>query len=162
MEIEMMVSLLIPDTTALTAFHTLERMGFGALRKLVREDHFRISAKDQDFRMISDELGKVDILVNANKNTYKTKLAEKPFSDGQEDGMLTVKILVRDKDSDGGSLLGILRNRLDLKDIKSIEKGVLWTLHLEGVSEDEGKAIAKEIADKLLSNRHYQEYRIVG
>jgi phosphoribosylformylglycinamidine (FGAM) synthase PurS component len=76
--------------------------------------------------------------------------------------MMTFKLLVRNTGSDGKGLLGILRDRLGLTDIKSIEKGVLWTLHLEGVSEDEGKGIAREIAEKLLSNRHFQEYSIVG
>ena len=161
-DIDMMVGLLIPDTTALTAFHTLERMGFGKLKKLVREDYYRISAKDQDFRFLSDELSKVDILVNANKNTCKMKLADQPFEDGNEDGKMTVKILVRDTDSDNAGLLDTLRNRLGLTDLKSIEKGVLWTLHLEGLTEDEGKGMAREIAERLLVNRHYQEFKLVG
>ena len=160
MEIEMTVGLLIPDTTALTAFHTLERMGFGQLRKLVREDYYRISIKAQDFREISAELGKVDVLVNANKNTFKTKLAGEPFEGSDEDGAITVKILVRDTDGDSGNLLGTLRDRLGFKNINSIEKGVLWTLHLEGMNFDEAEAMAREIAEKLLVNRHYQEFSL--
>ena len=39
-EIELIVGLKIPDTTAITAFHTLEKLGYNRLIKLKREDLF--------------------------------------------------------------------------------------------------------------------------
>ncbi|MBL7206802.1 MAG: phosphoribosylformylglycinamidine cyclo-ligase [Candidatus Aenigmarchaeota archaeon] len=148
MEIELTVELLIPDTTALTAFHTLKKIGFKELKKLRREDYYKFTVKNDDFKKVSEKLGKTDILVNANKHRFMTKLSDESF-DGEG-----VKVLVQDIDNKDG-MLETLRNRLGLKEIESMERGVLWTLDLEK------KELAKEIAESLLFNKHYQEYKIL-
>ena len=45
---ELLVKLKIPDTTAITAFHTLERMGFSTVKSLERMDYYLFSF-DGDF-----------------------------------------------------------------------------------------------------------------
>jgi len=153
MEIEMLVRLVIPDTTAITAFHTLERMGFSGLKKLRREDYYKFRARSSDFRKISKRLGNTDILVNANKNRFETiQDGKKPEPKENE-----IRILVQDTDSRDEGMLSVLRNRLGLKELEGMERGVLWTLTLD--TEDREKT-ANEIAERFLANKHYQEYRI--
>jgi len=152
MEIELLVRLVIPDTTAITAFHTLKRIGFSQLKKLKREDYFRFKVNGSDFERMSKKLGNTDILVNANKNRFETvRDSKKP-----EPGKNEVRVLVQDVDNKDGGMLSVLRNRLGLKELDEMEKGVLWTMEFDR-KEDK---IAREIAEKLLSNKHYQEYRI--
>lgn len=156
MEIEMTVGLLVPDTTAITAFHTLERMGFSRIKSLKREDYYRFSAEG-DFDRLSQDLGKVDIMVNANKHRYTAK----PAGEGFGADTKTVRILVQNTDSKDGGLLGTLQDRLGFKNIKSAERGVLWSLGFEAASREEALKQASEAAEKLLANRHYQKFRIL-
>ncbi len=159
MEIEVTVELLVPDTTAITAFHALERMGFSRLKKLTREDYYRFTA-DGDFDNVSSELGKVDIIVNANKHRYTAKRPDEPFGESGN-GLKTVRVLVQDTDDKDGGLLSTLRERLGFTNIKSVEKGVLWSFGFDAGTKEEVAGKATEAAEKLLSNRHYQEFRIV-
>ncbi len=152
MEIELLVRLVIPDTTAITAFHTLRRMGFSGLSKLKREDYYKFRASSSDFSEISRKLGSTDILVNANKNRFEAmKDGKRPEPPGSE-----IRVLVQDTENKDRGMLSILRNRLGLKELEEMERGVLWTLTLEKGGED----IAREMAERLLANKHYQEYRI--
>jgi phosphoribosylformylglycinamidine (FGAM) synthase PurS component len=147
-KIELMVELLIPDTTAITAFHTLERMGFSKLKKLKRANYYVFETKE-DFKKFSEQVKKIDILVNANKHKAMTKLAEEPFSEAG------IRVLVKDTDDKGEGLLNTLKNRLGLK-ADSVQKGTLWTMEIEG----DDKSIAKKITEELLSNSHYQDYSL--
>jgi len=142
--IELFVSLKIPDTTGITAFHTIEKMGY-KISKLKREVYykFEVSGDEKEF---SERIGKVDILVNANKNKFHNKLEK-------QDGIFY--ILVKDIDDDSSGLLHTLQERLGLKEIKKMEKGVLWAIGVESVE------IAKEIANKLLHNENYQSMEIL-
>lgn len=140
-EIEMFVKLAIPDTTAITSFHTLERMGY-SIQKLQRQDYYKFHFKG-DIEKFKNEISKVDILVNANKHRFS-------FS-SKEDG---VKILIKDIGDGAGGILSVLRNRLGFKNIEKMERGTLWVL-------DTDEKTAKEIAEKLLYNRHYQKMEII-
>ncbi len=154
MEIELLVRLVIPDTTAITAFHTLKRIGFSGLARLKREDYFKFRANNQDFREISSKLGNTDILVNANKNRFEAvKDSEKPPLSESD-----VRVLVQDRDNKDSGMLSVLRNRLGLKELEDMEKGVLWTFTLD--KPDDKEKLAREMTERLLANKHYQEYRI--
>jgi len=159
-KIEMFVDLLIPDTTAITAFHTLKNMGFKQLKKLKREDHYYFVA-DDDFQKFSDKIGKVDILVNANKNMYKTKLAGGKIKDEKADELQTAHVLVQDIGDNASGTLNVLRHRLGFTQIKEMKKGVFWTLYLKCNGKKEALEIAKQIADSLLYNKHYQECKVL-
>ncbi len=103
----------------------------------------------------------MDIIVNANKHRYRTRPAGKLFEEGNGDTR-TVMVLVQDTDNKDGGLLGVLQERLGFKNIKSAERGVLWSLEFDVSSKEEALKQAKEAAEKLLANRHYQEFRIIG
>lgn len=136
---EMIVLLKIPDTTAITAFKTLKEMGFDNLKHLGRATYYHVGGNVKE-----EDLKNVDVLVNVNKNTVHFKIEKE---EGKQ------YILVKDKDQ-GDGLLNTL-HKLGLEGVTKIEKGVLWVL--EGVSKEE----AIKIAEELLANRHYQEYKAV-
>lgn len=140
---ELFVGLKIPDTTAITTFHTIERMGY-KIEKVKREIYYKFNIEG-DSEKFSKKIGKVDVLVNANKNKYSLKLEK-------EEGAFYV--LVKDSDDRCFGLLKTL-HKLGLEEIKSMEKGVLWALFVDS------EKIAKEIADKLLHNENYQEAEIL-
>jgi phosphoribosylformylglycinamidine (FGAM) synthase PurS component len=140
--IELFVSLKIPDTTAITTFHTIERMGY-KVEKVKRELYYKFEVEGNE-KKVAEKIGKVDVLVNANKNKYSNKLE-------REEG--AVYVLVKDTEGDNSGLFTTL-HKLGLNGIKSVEKGVLWALFME--EED-----AKEVADKLLHNENYQDIKVL-
>jgi phosphoribosylformylglycinamidine (FGAM) synthase PurS component len=142
-KVELFVGLKIPDTTGITAFHTLESMDYD-IKKLKRLIYYKFDV-DGDADKFAKKVNKVDVLVNANKNTFANKL-------NKEDGAFYV--MVKDIGDKCEGLLSTLKHRLGLKEIKSMEKGVLWALFVD--SEEK----AKEIAKKLLYNENYQEIKV--
>lgn len=148
-QVELFVSLKVPDNVAITAFHTLERMGYSKLRKLERQDYYKFEFNG-DIKDFSDKISKVDILVNANKHVYSFDL---------EKNKEKINILIQDLDN-GKALLSTLRERLGFKNIKKIEKGILWSLSLDAAKE-EAEKIAEEITKNLLMNENYQKFRII-
>lgn len=157
-KIELFVDLLIPDTTAITAHHTLKNMGFKQLKKLKREDYYYFVV-DDELKKFSDEIGKVDILVNANKNSYRTKLVDGKIKEKKEDELSIIHVLVQDIGDNASKTLNVLKHRLGFTQIKEMNKGVFWTLYLKA-EEKEALEISKQIAAGLLYNKHYQECRI--
>ena len=151
MKIHLSVKLKIPNTTAITAFHTLQKMDFREVRKVERYDFYEFDVL-RDAEKFMKEIVKVDILVNANKHVAEIcKAGEEPKEGG-------VKLLVVDKGENASGLLSTLRERLGFFDIASMRKGVLWKLSIEGSNQ---KQIAEKIAKELLHSPHYQEYSIL-
>ncbi|MFH2028611.1 MAG: hypothetical protein ABIJ08_05705 [Nanoarchaeota archaeon] len=140
--VELFVGLKIPDTTAITTFHTIEHMGY-KIDRIKRLTYYKFDI-DGDLEKFKKKIAKVDIVVNANKNTSEFGLKEEGFN-----------ILVNDIDDRCVGLLSTLKDRLGLKEIKSIEKGVLWSLKVDS------KKTAEEIAKNLLFNENYQEAKLL-
>jgi len=153
-QIELLVKLKIPDTTAITTFHTLERMGFNTLRKLTRQDYY-IFDVNESFDKFSKKIGKVDVLVNANKHSYIIQLINKK---NNNENINTLNILVQSIENDCKNLLHTLKKRLGFTQIKKMEKGVLWTLEF---SHENVKEKAENIAKELLVNENYQKFSIL-
>ena len=89
------------------------------------------------------------MLVNANKHRARIKRT----GDSCIKGCHTV--VVQDGDEPTG-LLNTLRERLGFSEIEQMEKGTLWELFVKN------RETAKDIAEKLLCNRHYQHYEIIS
>ncbi|MEA2036905.1 MAG: hypothetical protein U9O94_05315 [Nanoarchaeota archaeon] len=145
--VELFVGLKIPDTTAITTFHTIEKMGH-KIQKLTREMYYKFDI-DGNEKKFAEKIGKVDILVNANKNKFVNSIEK-------EEG--ASYLLVKDSDDKCEGLLHTLKERLGLSEIKGMEKGVLWTLHIDSDNKEE---VAKEIGNKLLHNENYQEMEML-
>lgn len=145
--IEMFVRLVVPDNIALTAKHTLLKMGF-KLADLKRADYYKFEVEKDKSEInkesIQEQLSKVDILANANK--HKVSFAK------DKQG---TNILVTELDATGAALLHTLRERLGLTQIKSALSGTLWTF--VGCSEEDAVKMTKE----LLINENYQEFRVL-
>jgi len=141
--VELFVGLKIPDTTAITTFHVLRRLGY-PIDKLKREIYYKFEI-ESDPQRFSEKVGKVDVLVNANKNKFSTTLQK-------EEGAF--KILVKDINDNCEGLLKTL-HKLGLNEIKGMKKGVLWTLYVDSIKT------ANDIAEKLLYNKNYQEIEIL-
>ncbi len=142
--VELFVGLKIPDTTAITALHTLQRMGYD-IKKLKRQVYYRFDVKG-DAERFAKKANNVDILVNANKNTFSNHI-------DIEEG--AVYVIVKDRGDTCQGLISTLTDRLGLKGINSMERGVLWVLFVD--SEE----IAREIANNLLHNENYQQFQII-
>ena len=140
-KVEMFVRLVIPDTTAITAFHAIERMGYRA-GKLQRYDYYSFSFTG-DIEKFKEQISNVDVLVNANKHRHSFEIEDKE----------SAKVLVKDIDNGAKGILSTLNNRLGFKNIVSMEKGTLWLM-------DTDEKTAREIAEKLLYNKHYQKAEI--
>ena len=148
---ELFVSLKVPDNVAITAFHTLKRMGYKELKKLKRLDYYKFDFSG-DKKNFETKIMQVDILVNVNKHKFS-------FSLEKNEGILKkINVLVQNL-SNGDGLLKILRERLGFKNIKKLEKGVLWSMYLHDITGAENIAI--DITKNLLMNENYQEYKIL-
>ena len=145
--IEMIVTLKVPDATAITALQTLQRMGFSRIKGLKRAEYYKFQVEN-DLEKFKQQISKVDILVNANKHFYDFSVKDNN----------NIKILVKNTDDDGSGLLSTLKNRLGFKNIKKVEKGTLWSLDIDA---DNPAKIAESAAKDLLVNEHYQEYVIL-
>ena len=153
---ELFVSLKVPDNVAITAFHTLERMGYKKLKKLERKSYYKFDFFG-DIKKFQSEISKVDILINANKHQFSFNLEK---NNNNKNNIKKINILVQDLD-DGKGLLSTLKNRLGFKNMKNAEKGVLWALSIDA-DEENAKNTAIEIAKSLLMNENYQKYKILG
>ena len=184
--VEMVVSLKVPDTTAITALQTLQRIGFAKIKDVQRAEYYKFLIEG-DADKFKNKICKVDILVNANKHLYdfsikknnnvkilvkSTKIEDrenqrfsvsqksKSFSRDFRDTKNPKDFLVNIND-DGSGILITLKNRLGFKNIKSVEKAVLWNLAIDA-DEKEARKIAEKAAKELLVNENYQEYSIIG
>ena len=175
---ELFVGLKVPDNTAITAFHTLERIGYNKLKKVERQDYYKFEFSG-DVKGFQSKISAVDILVNANKHQYSFNLernnnenARKSEIHGSKASSTTsvvfginsveikkINVLVQNLD-DAKSLLSVLRTRLGFKNIKNVEKGVLWSLSIDA-DKKEAENIAIEITKNLLMNENYQKFKVV-
>lgn len=147
--IELVVTLKMPDTTAITTLQTLQKMRFSRIKDVKRHFYYKftIDGNEQDFK---NKISKVDILVNANKHSFDFEIKNDNY----------VKIMTRNMDDDGSGLVSILKNRLGFSNIKKAESAVMWGLLIDG-NEKEARKIAEKAAKDLLVNENYQEYNIL-
>ena len=143
--IELLVRLKVPDNVAITAFHTLERMGYNDLKKLERHDYYKFDFEG-DIGKFKGKIAKTDILVNPNKHKFSFGIEKNEKNN----------VLVQDLEN-GSGLLDALK-RLGFKEIKKVEKGVIWSMQIEGKG---AKKMAEDMARGLLMNDNYQGYRII-
>ena len=153
-EIEMMVSLVIPDNTAITAANALRKMGYTKLLNLRRESFYRFSF-DGDIPSFEKKVGKIDTLVNYNKNRAEFKKPDEKFFDNRP------RILIQNLGDSGKTLCHSLKSSFGLKSLKKVETGILWTFAIDD-KLDNITPMAWEMARKLLFNKHYQNAQILG
>ncbi|MEK6892010.1 MAG: hypothetical protein AABX25_02380 [Nanoarchaeota archaeon] len=146
---EMIVSLKMPDTTAITALQTLQKLGFNKIKDVKRSFWYKFSVEG-NLENFKNKISKVDILVNANKHSFDFEIKKDNY----------VKILVKNIDDDGSGLLSTLKSRLGFSNLRKAESGVLWSLLIDANEKESGK-IAEKAAKDLLVNEHYQEFAVL-
>ena len=147
--IEMIVSLKVPDTTAITALQTLQKLGFSKIKGIKMADYYSFLIEG-DAEKFKSQICKVDILVNANKHSYDFSIQKSSL----------INILVKNINDGGSGILSTLKNRLGFKNIKKAEKATLWSLSIDADEKEAGK-IADKAAKELLVNENYQEFAIL-
>lgn len=150
--LELFVSLKVPDNVAISSYQALSRMGFSGVKKIERKTYFKfeLTGNVKDFKK---KITQVDLIVNANKHKYDFSLNESDYN------FKKLNVLVQNLEN-GSGLLTILKERLGFKNIKKIEKGILWTLYFEKQSNAE--EITNEITKNLLMNDNYQKFRVMN
>ena len=163
----MIVSLKVPDTTAITALQALRKIGFDEIKDVKKEDYYKFLTEDSE-EQFKNNISKVDVLVNVNKNSFdfsvkkdnavkllvkSTKIEDFRDTKNPKDFLVNIN-------DDGSGILSTLKNRLGFKNIKKAEKAVLWSLFIDA-DENKAKNIAEKAAKELLVNEHYQEYVIL-
>ena len=152
--VEMIVSLKVPDTTAITTLQTLQRIGFSKIKDVKRSDYYKFSVEG-DIKKFRQAISKVDILVNANKHFFEFEIKKNTTPEG-----CIFFVLVKNINDNGSGILSTLKDRLGFKNIKKAEKATLWSLNIDA-GKKEAIKIAHKAAKELLVNENYQEYKIL-
>ena len=173
-EVELLVSLKIPDVTALTAANSLRRrMGYAdALTELRRADYYRIGLNvdsvEEAMALATELAEETNQFVNPNKHVYRIRLPEGIDAEASGNGRHAVEALIIDpNDGSAQGALGALQGRLGYGDrVASLSKGMLWTLTIKAGSREAAQALAEELTvttridQGLLMNPHFQECTI--
>lgn len=149
----MIVGLKIPDTTAKSALQAFKDQKIHEINDLQRWIYYEFehSGSSKEF---GRRAARIDILVNANKNTVKILESKANLKE-----MLSPRaaVIVEDIDDKSASLTSTLRDRLGLQELNGLRKGVLWAITASGDS----KRISEYAVKNLLYNIHYQTYEVI-
>ena len=173
--IELLVSLKIPDVTALTAVSAIRRrLGFeDVVKELRRSDYYSLDldvAGADAARELATELAeKTNLFVNPNKHEYEIRLPEtRQDQPPQQDGLWRVEVLVTDiEGAEAPEIERALTERLGYGgQVAAVRQGILWTLLLAAASAVEARSTAESITvtksrdQGLLVNPHFQAWEI--
>ena len=173
--IELLVTLKIPDVTALTAAGALRRrMGYAeALKDLRRMDyyllHLAVEHPEQARALAAELAENTNLFVNPNKHAYELRFPEARAEPAAEDGVWSVELLVTDVEgSTASDIEQALQERLGYaQQVARVERGTLWIMKLAAPDLSAARRLADEIAvtrarDKgLLVNPHFQAWEIL-
>lgn len=172
--VELVVSLKIPDVTAVTARRALQRrMGYGdVLADLKRADWWRLEILTED-PAAALELGRelaeqTNVFVNPNKHVYECVARVVPPP--TPPGATAVSVLTGFEGEASADLVAqALRGRLGYGDrIGQVERGTLWTFILRepdparAVALAEAMTVSTSREQGLLVNPHSQWWRRVA
>ena len=173
-EIELLVTLKIPDVTALTAANTMRRrLGYAErLTALGRADYYRLELEAESeataLDLVRELAEKTNHFVNPNKHAFTVRPYEQRVAPPAQDGEYEVEVLTTDAESDrSGELEAALTNdRRAQGRVKAVHVGVLWTVRLRAEHAQEAVEMARDLAvtrargQGLLANPHFQAVRI--
>jgi len=171
--VELVVSLKIPDVTALTAGNAIRRRlgDEDVLSSLTRADYYRIDLDVDDREaaeaLVSEMAEETNLFVNPNKHVYELRNPESRGEAANDDGEWLVNVLVTSPDdSSGEGIASALNGRLGYGDVSAVETGVLWTMQIVADNEEAAREVAESItvtrsqSQGILMNPHFQEYEL--
>lgn len=171
--VELVVSLKIPDVTALTAGNAIRRrLGYDeVLSSLERADYYRmdLDVKERDLaeKLVREMAEETNLFVNPNKHTYDVQFPDERGANANVDGEWLVNVLVTSPDdTSGDGIASALTGRLGYGQVADVETGVLWTMRIRAESEAEAREVAENItvtrsqSQGILMNPHFQEFEM--
>ncbi len=174
--LELLVSLKIPDVTALTAASSIRRrLGYDeVLKELRRSDYYSLDLNTTDPQAangLAQELAeKTNLFVNPNKHSYEIRSPQdRGGGPSQQEGSWRVEVLVTPVEgAQAPDIEQALTQRLGYgEQVAAVRRGILWTLLLAADSSDQAQQIAEEITvttardQGVLVNPHFQAWEII-
>ncbi len=174
--LELLVSLKIPDVTALTAASAIRRrLGYDeVLKELRRSDYYSLDLNATDplaANGLAQELAeKTNLFVNPNKHSYEVRSPQdRGGGPTPQEGLWRVEVLVTDAEgAEADDIQQALTQRLGYSEqVTSVRRGILWTLLLTADSAEEAREIAEQITvttardQGVLVNPHFQAWEII-
>lgn len=169
--IELVVSLKIPDVTALTAGNAIRRrLGYeDALSAFTRADYYRLDLdvvdRDAAEALTREIADNTNLFVNPNKHIYELRFPEDRGANANVDGEWLVNVLVTSPDdSSGEGIRSALSGHLGYPQVAGVQTGVLWSMRIKAGSEQQARDVAESITvtrsqnQGILMNPHFQEY----
>jgi len=174
--VELLVSLKIPDVTALTAASSIRRrLGYDeVLKELRRSDYYSLDLDTTDpqtaDRLARELAEKTNLFVNPNKHSYEVRSPQQHTGGpSQQEGLWRVEVLVTDAEgAEADDIQQALTQRLGYSEqVASVRRGILWTLLLAADDADHAQQIAEQITvttardQGVLVNPHFQVWEII-
>ncbi len=174
--LELLVSLKIPDVTALTAASSIRRrLGYDeVLKELRRSDYYSLDLNTTDpqaaDRLAQELAEKTNLFVNPNKHSYEVRSPQQHSGAPlQQDGLWRVEVLVTDAEgAEADDIQQALTQRLGYgEQVAAVRRGILWVLLLAADSAEEARRIAEDITvttardQGVLINPHFQNWEII-
>jgi len=174
--VELLVSLKIPDVTALTAASSIRRrLGYAeALKELRRSDYYSLDLNTTDPQAANElahELAeKTNLFVNPNKHSYEVRSPQdRGGGPTPTDGLWRVEVLVTDAEgAQADDIQQALTHRLGYSEqVIAVRRGILWTLLLAADNAEQAREIAEQITvttardQGVLVNPHFQAWEII-
>ncbi len=174
--VELLVSLKIPDVTALTAASSIRRrLGYDeVLKELRRSDYYLLDLKTTDPQLANElvqELAeKTNLFVNPNKHSYEVRSPQQHSGAPiQQEGLWRVEVLVTPVEgAQAPEIEQALTQRLGYSgQVTAVRRGILWILLLAADSAEEAREITEQITvttardQGVLINPHYQAWEMI-
>lgn len=173
-DIELLVTLKIPDVTALTAANSLRRrLGYAQrLVALQRADYYCLEVEAESDKaalaLVTQLAQRTNYFVNPNKHTFMARVLEPRVNPPKRKGGYEVEVVVTDAEGDrSGDLEQALAGEpLAEGKVRAVHTGVLWVLTLKADTAQDALELAREITvtrardQGLLANPHFQAVRI--
>jgi len=174
--VELLVSLKIPDVTALTAASSIRRrLGYDeVLKELRRSDYYSLDLNTTDpqaaDRLAQELAEKTNLFVNPNKHSYEVRSPQQHSArPSQQEGLWRVEVLVTDAEgAEADDIQQALTQRLGYGgQVAAVRQGILWTLLLAADTSDQAQQIAEQITvttardQGMLVNPHFQAWEIL-
>ena len=171
--VELVVSLKIPDVTALTAGNAIRRrLGYeDTLSAFTRADYYRldldVSDREAAEKLVSEIAEGTNLFVNPNKHVYELRFPEDRGANANVNGEWLVNVLViSPDDTSGDGMRSALNGRLGYQQVTGVQTAVLWTMRVKADSEEQAREIAESItvtrsqSQGILMNPHFQEFEM--
>jgi phosphoribosylformylglycinamidine (FGAM) synthase PurS component len=157
-ELEIAIDLIVPDNTAYTVLVALRQLGYESLDHVERAQIFRLgfAQPHPPVHDIVEKIAHAEILFNPNK--HRLAFTPPDARPRENKGDLQWEAVVDDRDDATAGLIALLAGPFELRDLRSLSRGVAWRLFESG-----GPATRERLewaCRELLANPHSQTFHV--